>query len=88
MNGQLHAPAAIPPGKSPLYKLDRWLDGPQSCNGRCEEEKNLICIEIQTPVIQRADRRYTDRAIPILSNIGEQYWNEDHRELWDEAELV
>jgi hypothetical protein len=26
--GQLHAPAALPPGKSPRYPLDRRLGGP------------------------------------------------------------
>jgi hypothetical protein len=41
VSGQLHAPAALPPGKEPRYALDRRLDGPQSRSGRCGEEKNL-----------------------------------------------
>jgi hypothetical protein len=40
VSGQLHAPAALPPGKEPQYPLDRWLGGPQSRSGRGDEEKN------------------------------------------------
>jgi hypothetical protein len=40
VSGQLHAPAALPPGKSPWYPLDRRLSGPQSHSGRSDEEKN------------------------------------------------
>jgi hypothetical protein len=40
MSGQLHAPAALPQGKSPWYALDRRLGGPQSGSGRGGEEKN------------------------------------------------
>jgi hypothetical protein len=40
VNGQLHAPAALPQGKEPRYPLDRRLGGPQSRSGRNGEEKN------------------------------------------------
>jgi hypothetical protein len=40
VNGQLHAPATLPPGKEPRYPLDRRLGGPQSRSGRSGEEKN------------------------------------------------
>jgi hypothetical protein len=40
VSGQLHAPAALPPGKEPRYPLDRRLGGPKSCSGRGGEEKN------------------------------------------------
>jgi hypothetical protein len=40
VSGQLHAPAALPPGKDPQYALDRRLGGPQSRSGRGGEEKN------------------------------------------------
>jgi hypothetical protein len=40
VSGQLHAPAALPHGKSPWYPLDRRLGGPQSRSGRGGEEKN------------------------------------------------
>jgi hypothetical protein len=40
VSDQLHAPAALPPGKEPLVSLDRKLGGPQSRSGRGGEEKN------------------------------------------------
>jgi hypothetical protein len=40
VSGQLHAPAALPQGKSPWYPLDKRLGGPQSRSGRGGEEKN------------------------------------------------
>jgi hypothetical protein len=39
VNGQLHAPAALPP-KSPWYPLDRKLGGLQSRSGLGGEEKH------------------------------------------------
>jgi hypothetical protein len=38
-SGQLHAPAALLPEKSPQYPLDRRLDGPQSWFGHYGEEQ-------------------------------------------------
>jgi hypothetical protein len=40
VSGQLHAPAALPPGKEPWYPLYRRLGGPQSRYGHGGEEKN------------------------------------------------
>jgi len=40
VSGQLHAPAALPPGKRPWYPLDRRLGGPQIQSGHGGEEKN------------------------------------------------
>jgi hypothetical protein len=40
MSGQLQAPAALFPGKSPWYPLDRRVGGPQSRSGHGGEEKN------------------------------------------------
>jgi hypothetical protein len=40
VSGQLHAPAALPPGKEPQFPLDRRLGGPKSRSGRGGEEKN------------------------------------------------
>jgi hypothetical protein len=39
VSGQLHAPAALPPGKSPRYPFYRRLGGPQSRSGRYGEVK-------------------------------------------------
>jgi hypothetical protein len=40
VSGQLHAPAALLPGKEPLYPLDWRIGGPQSRSGSGGEEKN------------------------------------------------
>jgi hypothetical protein len=45
-SGQLHAPAALPPGKSLRYPLDRSLGGPQGWYERSGEVKNpCLCRE-------------------------------------------
>jgi hypothetical protein len=65
--GQLHAPAALPPGKEPRYPLDKRLGGPQSRSGRHREEKILdpTGTRLSGPsVIQPVASRYTDYAIP------------------------
>jgi hypothetical protein len=52
VSGQLHDPAALSPGKSPQYPLDRRLGGPQSRSEHSIEEKNsqsLPGIELCNP---------------------------------------
>jgi hypothetical protein len=41
VRSQIHAPAALPPGKQRRYPLDRRLGGPQSCSVRGGEEANF-----------------------------------------------
>jgi hypothetical protein len=62
VSGQLHAPAASTPGKSPWYPLDRRLGWPQSRSGRGSEEKNSQLLPgmkprttIVQPVVQRCN---------------------------------
>jgi hypothetical protein len=50
MNDQLHALAALPPGKEPLW------------SGRCREDRNLALPENRTGTIQPVASRYTDWA--------------------------
>jgi hypothetical protein len=69
VSGQLHALAALPPGKEPWYPLDRRLGGSQSRSGRGGEEKNSQPLPgIEPPIIQPLAQRYTDWAFtaPIL----------------------
>jgi hypothetical protein len=40
VSGQIHASAALPPGKEPPYQLDKRLGGHQSRSRRGGEEKN------------------------------------------------
>jgi hypothetical protein len=52
VSGQLHAPAALPQGKSPCYSLYRRLGGPESRSGRGGEEESSQSppgIEHQNP---------------------------------------
>jgi hypothetical protein len=41
VSGQLHAPAALPPGKSSRYPLYRRLGGPQSRSGRSNNKEKV-----------------------------------------------
>jgi hypothetical protein len=56
VSGQLHAPAALPPGIKPRYPLDRRLGGPQSRLNAGEKRKSLALPGIE-PVPARS---YTD----------------------------
>jgi hypothetical protein len=49
VSGQLHAPAALPPGKSPRYPFYKRLGGPQSRSGRYGEVKIFYPTGTQTP---------------------------------------
>jgi hypothetical protein len=63
MSGQLHAPAALPPGKSPRYPFYKRLGGPQDRSGRYGEVN--IFDPTGTPlVVQPLASRYTDWATP------------------------
>jgi hypothetical protein len=55
MGGQLHAPAALPPGKEPRFSLDRRLGGPQNRSGRLGEEKILDPTGTLTPIPQSSN---------------------------------
>jgi hypothetical protein len=52
VSGQLHNPAALPPGKEPLYPLERRLRGHQSRSGHGGEEK------IPSPEIKNTLKSY------------------------------
>jgi hypothetical protein len=47
-------------GSSPMYPLDKRLDGPQSRSGPYEKESNLAPAGNLTPVVQLVARRCTD----------------------------
>jgi hypothetical protein len=52
--------AALLRGKSPLYPLDRRLDGPQNLSGHCEVEKIYIYYPFQELNAGGPARRYND----------------------------
>jgi hypothetical protein len=63
--GQLHAPAASPQGKSPLYPLDMRLGGPQSQSGFGGEEKNSQPLAgLKSPITQLVAQPYTAELPP------------------------
>jgi hypothetical protein len=51
VSGQLHAPAALPPGKSPRYPFYRRLGGPQSRSGRYGEWGAVLIETISSAFI-------------------------------------
>jgi hypothetical protein len=61
--GQLHASAALPPGKEPRYLLHKRLGGLQSRSERCAEENNFSPAGIRAPAVHPVAHRYTDWAI-------------------------
>jgi hypothetical protein len=73
VSGQLHAPAALPPGKSPRYPFYRRLDGPQSRSERYGEVKIFYPTGTRTPA---APGRPTRLSYPgsLTSYVQEQIY--------------
>jgi hypothetical protein len=73
---QLHAPAALPPGKSPLYPLDRRLGGPQSRSEHGGEAKNSQPLpRFEPPIIQPVAQRYTTEvSIGLILSANNIMW--------------
>jgi hypothetical protein len=65
--GQLHAPAALPPGKKPLYPLDRtgWTPEPVWKNQRRENSWPYRDLNFNPLVIPPVATHYTDYAILV-----------------------
>jgi hypothetical protein len=65
---QLHALAALPPGKSPWYPLDMRLGGPQSQSGRGGEEDNSQPLPgLEPQIIQPVAQRYATELSRFLN---------------------
>jgi hypothetical protein len=76
VSGQLYAPAALPPGKSPRYPLNTRLGAPQSRSGRRGDDKIYDPSWTRSPtlfVVQPVASRYTDCAIPAPQFILDLY---------------
>jgi hypothetical protein len=65
MGGQLHAPAALPPGKT-RYTLYSRLGGPQRRSWRVRKISHPSGFNPRT--VQPVASRYTDWAIPAQSS--------------------
>jgi hypothetical protein len=69
VNGQLHAPAALPPGKDPWYPLDRRLGDPRAVLDAVVKRKipsSRPESNPRTPIVQPVAQRYTNWAIPAI----------------------
>jgi hypothetical protein len=64
VSGQVYAPAALPPSKSPRYPLDGRLGGPQSLSGRRRERKFFTLLGLELRPLSLLASRYTDYSIP------------------------
>jgi hypothetical protein len=62
VSGQLHASAALTPGKEPRYPFDRRLGGTQSRSSSCGVEEISFPAGNRTPAVQTIARRYADWA--------------------------
>jgi hypothetical protein len=61
VDGQCHAPAALPPGKT-LYPLRRKLDGPKGWSGRVKKISPPLGFDPRS--VQPVVSRFNDLAIP------------------------
>jgi hypothetical protein len=68
VNGQLHAPAALPPRKEPTVPMeDRRLGGPQRRSGHDGGGKNSQRLPgLEPPIIQTVAHRYTTELFRLL----------------------
>jgi hypothetical protein len=63
VSGQLHAPAALSPGKESLVPIGQEAGGPQSRSGQGGEEKIPSPrreSNTRTPIVQPLAQHYTD----------------------------
>jgi hypothetical protein len=68
VSGQLHAPAALPPGKEPLVPIRR-LGGHQNVSERDGEENNSQPLPgLEPSIIQAVAQRYTTEVSRLLSH--------------------
>jgi hypothetical protein len=78
VSDQLHAPAALLPGKSPRYPFYRRLGGPQSRSGRYGEAKIFYPTGTRTPAPlgrpAHSQSLYRLRYTGSLSGTGHNYW--------------
>ena len=72
LDGQRHAPTALPPGK-PRYTLNRRLGGPQGRSGRLRIISPPPGFDPRT--VKPVASRYTDYAIPAHNVLGTCYNN-------------
>jgi hypothetical protein len=90
VNGQLDAPAALPPGKEPPVPTDMRLGGPQNRSQRRGEEKifALPGLELRPSAFQPVASRCTDCTIPAPLNVTVPLNNQQNEEEEEYEEIV
>jgi hypothetical protein len=78
VSGQLHAPAALRPGKSPRHQFQSRLSGPQSRSGRGADKKNK---SFHTPARNRTPVSARD-LLSISTEIFRPLLNTELREIY------
>jgi hypothetical protein len=69
VSGQIHDPAALPPGKGHLVPFGQEVGWPHSRSGRSGGEKNYQPLsEREIPIIQLEAQRYTAELYRLLFN--------------------
>jgi len=68
VSDQLHAPAALPPGKNPRYPLDRRLGGTQSRSGRGGKVGWLVGYMPRTQWITTILKQNTIESFPTVTS--------------------
>jgi hypothetical protein len=71
LNGKLHAPAALPPGKEPPLLLRYEVGWPKSRSGRCGVEKNLLPLPGMKP------QPSSPKPVIIPAEISRLYYRRD-----------
>jgi hypothetical protein len=68
VSGQLHTPAALPPGKEPLVPTEQEAEwAPEMVWTRGEEQENSEPLPgLEPPIIQPVAQRYTTEQVVVL----------------------
>jgi hypothetical protein len=75
LSGQLHAPAALPPGKEPQVPSGRRLGGPRICSIFILTGKNGVCLLLQ----KNSDAQIKKLTVSLLSfRWCKKFWEELH----------
>jgi hypothetical protein len=80
VSGQLHAPVALPPGKSPRYPFYRRLGWPQNRSGRYGEVKIFCPMGTRTSAPPgRPARSHSKREVKgAYSFLHFEHWNHEY----------
>jgi hypothetical protein len=76
VSGQLHAPATLPPGKSPRHLLDKMLGEPQSLSGLGGEETQFHHYPCQEFNLGRP----ASKLVSVLTELPHSFIHRQHKD--------